>query len=327
MISELRSVPDLMIRTWLKNLDLVRSGDPIERVEKHLEEGRLKAEQVRQFLEEIKNNGRKHIYLYDLPQESWKEIPNAKTLSERFEKYTKGTSKKEKLVFGMRLEQVQVQGERFLLRMGKVIQIPRIDKSVRITHNNREWAQIVYEDVSVNVVFEIHTSRKTVELRFDSISDMGAEKKKILHQAVQFMSQALALDGLSSSLLTKLPSQLEKSKTAAIFDLIAKVETENEDGGTITGTIRLSRDDRKKGSASELPGGRELLAGGNTDVLLDTFDVLWLADKSGDVLSRNIRTTVYSTTGEIHFRHHAFEAEMNYVLSNIRRAGSVLNFV
>ena len=313
LISELNSIPDIMIRTYLKGLGLTFSGNVIELVGKHIDDKKLTTEKVSSFVSEMKNHGRKHIYLFTMPDKNWEQIENPKQLASKLKTYKENIGSKG-ILSDMVEQTTTTTDSTYLLQLQKTIQVPTVDKEKTITHEGREWAAIIYVDTSINIVFQVDLEQKEIQLRFDSISNIGNKREEILKMAHQFLNLALGMNNFDSVGLSDIASELEAKDYAEVFNLIAKVETENASGNTITGTVQIHADKK----ASDLPGGAEILSNDNRDVFVDTFDVLWIAEKSDGKLTRNIRTTIHSMTGDIHFRHHVFEGEFNYVLSCIR---------
>ena len=318
--NQLRVIPKNLIQTWLKEKDLSFSGNIIDRVDGHLGDNKFSTSDLESLLDEYKDNGRKHVYLFSLSDEEWATFPNADALKAKFDEFL--TTENSNIVFNMNLEKNNADGDVYTLRLVKTIQVPKIDKETKITHNGREWAAIIYVDVPVHVIFKFNTAKKILNLKFDSVKEMGHEQDRIYSTCLEFFTKALGLETVNSVGLSRLASQLEGNAQSSVFNLIGKYEAEDGEGNTITGTVHLTRDDGQGGSASALPGGEEVLSSENSDVFLDTYDVLWLKEHSNGKLTRNVRTTIKSITGNISFRHHVFKEEMEYVLSCIRNAAS-----
>jgi hypothetical protein len=316
--NDLRIAPKNLINTWLRSKQLEYSGNVYRRLDEHLASGSLQSADLGKFLDEYKDNGRKHVYLFTLSDVEWATFNSAIVLKERFDTYSSEATSH--LIGRMIIEKNIVTEHEYVLRLVDKIEVPKIDTTVKITHEGREWAAVVYTDVYIHIVFCFNTENKTLTLKFDSVKEMGQEHDRIYRSCVDFLGRAFGIESLSTVGLSRLASLLEGSTTSNVFNLIGKVETEDEDGNTVTGTVHITRDDSQLGSASALPGGREVLSPENEDVFLDTYDVLWLCTSSDGHLTRNVRTTIKSLSGNINFRHHVFKEEMDYVLSCIRDA-------
>lgn len=319
MFAELNSIPDLMIKAWLKELGFPRTGAGAlaERVEAYVTSGRISEAQLKSFLREMKENGRKYVYLFSLPETEWTRISNLDVLDTHYSSILDTDTGRQ--VLSLTFQDKRKEGEnRFIIRLSKTILVPKVNKEIQITHNGTRWASITFVETPVSIVFEVNKSLKYVLMRFDAVKDMGTEKATIAQVGNTFLTEVLGLSGLETVNLAQVGKRVETAGLGKIFDFIAKVETEDAEGAVMTGTMRYTRDDSSQGSAAELPGGRELIHGTSGDVLLDTYNILWLESESSEELSRSIRTTVYSDVGELYFKHHVFERELIYVLSGIR---------
>ena len=208
----------------------------------------------------------------------------------------------------------KVNDNLFELGMKETVSVPKINKDETITVDGKEWAAITYEDIPINLFISVDFDSKIIEMKFDSV--LGMKYQETRQNAVNFTKHSLGLEDLTSIPLSSLARDVEDTSKGVTSDLIVKVET---DGG-ISGTIRLSRDEGDEGSVSELPGGNDSLDNDNIDLLQETFDIVWLASQSGGALSQNIKTTIRSTIGDIHFRQYVLKKEADYVLSNIKNA-------
>lgn len=305
------------IRNWLKEKGMPKSGNIIERIESLIQDKKLQERDVLALIEELKENGRKHIFLFSISDPNWLKLESATKIQTYFDQYL--SKFPDKQIFSMNHELSRIENNSILVRMTKYIRVPRIQKDKKITIEGQDWAAIIYENVPVSIIFIVNFNDKSIEIRFDSIAEMGAEKKEILRKGKDFLKDAFGIEGLSTKSLYGLAQKLEESTFATIYDFYARVETSNQDGDIVSGVVRVSRDETSLGAASDLPTGKELLKNDNEDVLLDTYGVVWNHKESGDVITRNFNTTIYTSTGEIHFKSFVNKKELDYVLSNIRR--------
>lgn len=317
-IEGLDYVPGATIQVWLKNKRLPHSGNTPKRIEQLLAEKKLSEADLVDLVIDHNFNGRKHVRIFRLTTADWEKMLSPVEICKRWESTIKDDNNILNAL-GMSLDKIKIHENKVFIRVCKIISVPYVDEDTCIKQNGIEFVARRYKDAQIGIVFVADFTTNTAEIRYDSLYEIGREKKAIFQQGEKVLIEWLHPEDLNRLSLMKLAENIDTSELASISDIIAKYETENTKGDLVSGTVRYSREGVGNVSATELPGGENLLDSKSDDHYLDKYSVLWSSDASGDILTRDIRTEILTQDGEIYFASHVLMNEMNYVLSRIKK--------